>query len=878
MIKIADFAKICGIMLFATFAPLTTFADKIDASGAKWKYHTSFDNQPRKVIDTPNATFFFVHQHMFNLNQGLFGNPSGGLFMFDKSNPEAGIVDLQHRANLSGAKMHLAEYNPAGDYLLIVYTDGEIDILKSDMSVQNIKTIKGHHFPGIATVNSVTFEAGKRDAWIATKGGFFHIDDNLRPAEIGMWNKNVTSFCRIGQNYVASINGAMHTAPVTKSAINFSAYTSVAGVSSASGFMPLSENCLAYIAAGGDIRYITFNGTTPSASASLAKDNAIYQTNGATIAISNIDHTISPTEGGYMVNALNAAYQISAPEGEAAPAVKKIAHSQNPSLYCGSWDFKNFWFYADRAGFIQRQATSDTAWGTSSAPLRPSAPLACFTANFGYSPNHGLVSTNGYMNWLNWNAVRHEPALISIYRNGKWENAAPCYSTPYITDNNSSLLNTYNAQARNRFPVSDPDGFCVDPLFPDWVHVGSLRDGFASINISDPRANPIMHTDSQNPLSNFSAVKDLPNQGNDTYTGTYMLGADGNDNIWMMRSNFHASSGQNDLYLWCWTPEARREALESGDHTKADNWIKLQYPLGAPWSWTWGFGYKVGVACKHPSNANKLVLYFNSDMPIIVYDHKGTLNDTSDDEVKLIKYFISETSAHRRNTYFTYEMKEDPVTGKILIFDAQMCVAIDINRALDSEGCIVADYLESDQPSTEDRSTLDTFGGSRFSFDEYGRFWYAQGTNGVTCLSADRSKVLFRWTIGDSPLPSEFVYSCGWNPDTKSVFLSTDCGLVEVTPDIKDNVPMSNTEIPFATPSIITSDYAGTVALYNVPKGTGLYVKNAQGKRVSSVDTDLNGIGHWNLLDDNGNRVPAGRYIISDPALNISDIEILIAR
>lgn len=876
--KVLNTIKVGALLICAAIAPFHILAVKTDASGARWTYHTTFDNQPRKIIDTPDATYFFVHQHYYNTGIDVYKVPAGGLFYYDKSNPDAGIVDMQRVADLSGAHIHLAEYNPAGKYLLVAYSDGDIDIVDANQKVANISTVKGHRYPRMSQITSVTFDKEGSDTWVTTQAGFVHIDGaSGRLAHLAIWGKKVNAACRLGNRYVAAVDGVLNVASATDNPAQLDSYKSVAGTSAIAALMPLTDDIIAYITTNGDVKYVKFNGMGASAPVNLISDNSIRQTTASTIAVNAVDHTVQRTAHGWMINGSTASWQILPPaEGASAPTTTKINHTDNKTLYAASWNFKDFWFYVDRGSFVKRSLADNASWNPSSAPMRPAAPMACITAQFDYSPNHGFVASNGASKWATWNNSRLEPALISTYRNGRWENKAPAYATPYIIDSNASLANTFYSSVRQRFPVSDPDGFAIDPLYPDWLHIGSLNDGFAAVNLADPRMNPIMHTDSQNPLCGFTAIKDLPNQTKQQ-TGTHIMGFDADNNLWMFRSNFKGSN-PGDIYLWVWTPEDRKEALTTGDYTKADNWIKIQYPLGAPSSWTMDYPFKYGVACKHPANKNKLLLYLIPGQPLIVYDHKGTLNDTSDDEIKLISEFYSDRSGHRTDKYFTYDLKEDPITGRILMFDFNFAITFDINDPVDSDGGIQYRSLTGDELSTDSRASLDTHNGSRFDFDEYGRIWVSQGMSGVSCISADRKKVVYRWSYGNSPLPSGFVYSCGWNPDTKSVFLSTDCGLVEVQPELLADIDVANTEVPFATPAIVTSDYTGTVALYNLPRSAGVRVVDASGKQVRTLHTSADGTSSWDLLSDQGKRVAPGRYLITDPSLSFADIEIIVAR
>ncbi len=66
-------------------------------------------------------------------------------------------------------------------------------------------------------------------------------------------------------------------------------------------------------------------------------------------------------------------------------------------------------------------------------------------------------------------------------------------------------------------------------------------------------------------------------------------------------------------------------------------------------------------------------------------------------------------------------------------------------------------------------------------FDEYNRAWIGTQSDGIIGLSADRKNIIAHYTTKEFPLPHDRVMHLGWNPEDKTLWISTHDGIARRT-------------------------------------------------------------------------------------------------
>lgn len=870
-------------------AAVPAFASHKVTYGSEWTIHSAFNNQVRKIIDSPDKTFFFVHQRLYNSatnkftvnNDGYYSNPSGAIFYYDKNNPSPGLQDLAHSARISGFDMRLVNYHPASKTLVIAYDDGGIDVISPDYKVTYFDDIKKHVMPGATTINSINFDPVNGDIWLGTKAGFAKIDAATLTVTLApQWDEAVSDIVPVGDKVICAIGAKLYHAPKTANlSLRNSFIDTGLSVATTNNIMSLSATTFATIATSGTIYTVSWDGTKWVKTDGPASGNSAMQTNSV---VNASDHTVTPTEKGFYIAYSNKAFSIERPakDGDSA-TVTQIALPSGGSIYNASYDLKNFWFYTTPRTFEQKSLTKGSDGSTSWQNLTnlvPATPLTAKDSYLLYSPTQGLVVLNRHPQTITEYYDPIENTLIATYRNGQWRDVSPCYNPAYITDTNAAAKTAMNTRiSQNKWVVSTPLGAAIDPLNPDVLFVGSNLEGMAAVYLDDPRKNPfIINRETSSDLNEFNADHLLENNTGWTYlVPVTPLGHDNNNVLWFYYNSCQSNINGKNLVFYAITPEGRETQLKSGDGYASPHLDlkKIVAPNTMKISW-----WCVGTTMRHPDNQTKIVTSRkagnDSGLSIQVYDHKGTLDDPSDDTVTDIYKLRTPGGLNIANAIS--QIKENPVTGDIFISAFQNTYIINLNDPI-VNGTIAARTLTY---TGEDGLSSDVYPMMRSNFvdfDEYGRIWVPTQDYGLVCLSPDGKQVIATYNASNSPIGFDDIHSVGWNPDTKSLFVSANNVVCEVKVDTPVGLGNSGDSLqPFAVPQAVTSDFTGTVAIHNVPLGLTLRVRDADGKTVANLNAPVDGVAYWNLLDNEGNSVPSGSYTIEDASTHNSITPIIV--
>ena len=124
-----------------------------------WQIHTSFvGNEVTTVAEGNHWVYYLSGAHLFRLDKETQENEA-----------------LNKLNLLSDMMISNIYYNDDKDYLVVVYSNANIDIIRSDGSVVNMPEIKNAVMTSSKTVYDVTFAPGK--IYLATAFGYVVIDD-----------------------------------------------------------------------------------------------------------------------------------------------------------------------------------------------------------------------------------------------------------------------------------------------------------------------------------------------------------------------------------------------------------------------------------------------------------------------------------------------------------------------------------------------------------------------------------------------------------------------------------------------------------------------------------------------------------------------------
>ena len=145
-----------------------------------WYIHTSFvGSQVTNVVETNHWVYYLSGSNLFRL---------------DKETQENQLLSIIN--DLSDMGISQIYYNSARDYLVVVYTNSNLDVITSNGSVVNMPEIKDAMMTSSKTINDVTFADGVM--YLATAFGYVVIDDHkFVVRESHLYGDSLTSVAEI---------------------------------------------------------------------------------------------------------------------------------------------------------------------------------------------------------------------------------------------------------------------------------------------------------------------------------------------------------------------------------------------------------------------------------------------------------------------------------------------------------------------------------------------------------------------------------------------------------------------------------------------------------------------------------------------------------
>ena len=131
--------------------------------------------------------------------------------------------------------------------------------------------------------------------------------------------------------------------------------------------------------------------------------------------------------------------------------------------------------------------------------------------------------------------------------------------------------------------------------------------------------------------------------------------------------------------------------------------------------------------------------------------------------------------------------------------------------------------------------------------------------NGIWLLSPDASKIIYRFTADNTPLPSNHIEKITIDPVTGDVYIGTDLGLVTYHSTATEGGSTNSNVLTYPNP--VPTGYNGTIAIKGLVANADVRITDVSGQLIYRT-TALGGQAVWNGKDYTGHRPQSGVYLI----------------
>lgn len=790
--------------IFSVIFLLTLLAGVPAANGevapGNWKIHSAYAMPVSKVIDTGTRVFTLA---------------GGNLFVYDKQEGES--RSLTSRNILSDNDIHSIYYDNEGKRLLIAYSNGNIDLLDKDMNVVNISDIQVSGWD-LKTINDVCFTP--QYIYVATDGGLVVLSSATHETvKSGTYPGGVKGVTVMADHIVIKNGDQLLVIPV-ESRIN-----------TLDLWKPLcSWGDVVELVTAGQGKILARRNSKDEATVSLITvntDNWTIEQRGSLLkgsyqAASPFIATSNPDVWRFTV--ANVLYEYNPetglkklctiPENLSGNSIccydstAEIWAAGIDGIGCYSYDGNGFTTLSDKY-MPEEFCVSNVAY-----IIPGNDKSRTYFTNLGPTVYRlGLTTGSDNVNQRQASA-RHDSA------GDEFENI-----TAWPVEGKFSLVTGYQ-KSLGEYALATTR-LCEDPDDPDTYYIGTGNDGLLKITGGQLAGR----YDSDNgPFVAEWGVR------------VFDVSVDRAGNLWVISHTGPGTSGVSVL-------SAEKRRLDPSE-VKASDWTVLDID---------GYSNNKDAITLHCKKSN---MVFITDATVatklVAIDTKGTLNDFSDDVVKVWTKFTDQDGKVFDPDRHT-SLIED-LDGRVWLGTNHGIVEISNPSAATNDNMTITRIKV---PRNDGTGTADYLCESDLiydlSVDHANRKWIATEASGVTLVSERGNEIIERFTTSNSPLPSNRVNAVYAHPLTNSVYMATESGLMEYGGTASPSAEKMD-EI-FAYPNPVKPDFMGHVTITGLTNGALVKIADSGGNVIWQGKAD-GGMCRWNVTDLSGRRPKSGVYYI----------------
>lgn len=765
-----------------------------DDSSGRWAMYPTLSYNIDKAVEGDNR---------------LYAVSNGKLFSRDIETEEVYIYSTANK--LSDTTIADIYYNSDGKYLLICYTNGNIDLLYDDGRVVNLPEIKDAVISAGHGINDVLFADGR--IYLATDFGLAVYDEKKQEiVDSGIYNLKATSVMRMADKLLLQIGTSVYVSDKDARHYSFDSFTELPAVWTTKA-KAVSDNVIALVHSSGLVRYEvnpeTFIETSRTNYGFTPKDNILVPLADGTL-FSRTDDKI------YIVDADGIKESLTIPA------------ALNDATIFSNRGLASVWA-ADIDGIGRYNLSGETPT-VLMIPSRPEALTVNRALGFTLSPDGNrlyIVPVTPSQFLLgddvdNWNGIQtvniFEPATGAI---------RDVTVKQFDPTGISADMASRQKQTGWKGLVGGPSRVAEDPDDPDiWYQAFNGGPFFAFRN-----NEPLAWFTNKNCFDGGSAARG------------YNIAIDPAGNLWLGLGHREAP----DPTYMVLPAEKRRGDLSAV--TKSD-FIQLSYPGFS------GSRELDALFCRH---SNHIFLTVGSwSNAIVAIDTKGTPSDFSDD-THVVHHAFTDTEGHSLDILRLPFPVEDH-NGQIwFCSDIGPLVLTRPSTALTSDMTLRRPIVPRNDGTQFGDYLLDGVKVLSIAVDPSNRKWIATETDGVYLVNEDGTDIIRHFNKTNSPLSSNTVYAVACHPHSNKVMFGASDGLYVFDSD--SSPAADDYSDVYAYPNPVRPEYTGWITIAGLKDNSLVKIADIAGN-VFFQGRSEGGMISWDGCNSAGERVRTGVYFV----------------
>ena len=443
----------------------------------------------------------------------------------------------------------------------------------------------------------------------------------------------------------------------------------------------------------------------------------------------------------------------------------------------------------------------------------PNSPIRNYCQYLSFVNDDRLLVAGGIMNYYDKTAL-HRTATLMMYKDGTWHSFEE-----------EGVATRTAGRHRNMTSIVQ------DPKDPNHHYASSYGQGI--YEFKDMKFVRQYTHKGKEGLSDVVAMPlESPEPNSYEYTRVSRLQYDGDGNLWI--TNSHAESPVKVI--------------------KSDGtFISLYYPE---------LEHQETVSdVLFDSKGRVWVVSLQGPASLFCIDLNGTLEDTSDDRIKVFNENFVDQDGGSVEVYYINDIAEDhngdiwvmTDKGPYVLYNTEEVFQDDYHftkiKVPRNDGTNYADYLLNGAYTT------------CIEIDAANRKWIGTLSSGLYLVGADGLEEVHHFTVDNSPLPSNVIESMALHHRSGELFIGTDKGLVSYMSDATRAEETYEEEKVYAYPNPVTPDYDGLITIIGLKANSHVKIVNTAGRLVAE-GTSLGGTFTWDGRTPHGQRVATGVYYV----------------